>query len=209
MLKKISICAFVLLTGCSMLSPRTFDSVEYNYAVKSTVDSARLMLLCKEKENHNNEFFNFEKTLNLDTMYFFEYEKHKPANTELMVDAGVSRYLFDSIYTRPKYSEKYCEYKYAEIRIMARTAARDLGGGSSFDMCKTLPMLQDRQKQYALLLANKEITESEYNDLNKDMDLLTKTDLASCKYQKKQTFANNVQTIWSGLGIFQSVTPFL
>jgi len=174
---------FILLSGCSTLGPRSFNAVEYDYAVKTTVASTRAIHLCGDVYN-SAKFKQFVNDLNENSMTLFEYERHLDGNNYSLPAATQIRQLVIDFTVNPQYTKDYCVSKLSTIQSASRTLARALGKLNAFDMCDSDVAV--RFAKYEELYKQGKITQAEFQELANDIVKLKKVDSATCSFENKE-----------------------
>ena len=201
-MKFLLLSIVILLQGCAWMTPRAFDSTEYNYAIQTTVMATRAVHLCGNVE-HKQEFEDFMKVLNQESMFMIEYETHKDSNKNVIVGVTQTRQLVATMIVHNAYSTQYCFHKLSEVQASARTIARSLGGLEEFDICKS--NVWGRFEVYEASYKANKISKLEFDELVNDLVSLQKVDHSSCSMQQKNSLANAVQSVLTATGLAGTV----
>ena len=182
-MKALFIVGTILLSGCSVITPRSFNPVEYDYSVKTTVASTRAVHLCGNDE-YQLKFNSFVNELNEHSMSLLEYEKHIDGNQYSLVGATYVRQLVIDFTVRQNKSNAYCVHKLSSIQSASRTLSRALGGLNAYDICDS--DVRQRYAKYEESFKANKLTKSEFTELVNDLMYLQKVDKASCSFDNKE-----------------------
>lgn len=182
-MKYLFIVGALFLSGCAVITPRTFNPVEYDYSVKTTVSATRAVHLCGNAE-YQTKFASFVNDLNEHSMSLMEYEKHIDGNQYSLVGATYVRQLVIDFTVRQNKSNAYCVHKLSSIQSASRTLSRALGGLNAYDICDSDVM--QRYSKYEESFKAGKLSKDEFVELVNDLKYLKTVDRASCSFDNKE-----------------------
>lgn len=198
--KLFTLLIILILTGCStitgMFTARTYDPVEYNYAVMIATNATHAVHRCKVQ---GTDYHGYLQAMNHDTLILVEYVSNKKDAEQALPAARQIRSVTTSFMARPDRSVSYCLHKINSIQASARMFARGIATSTQFNPCDGNPgeRLIDFQKSYDA----KEITKEEFTDLVSDLQKLVTIDASSCTLANRAKMDKLVSDLQSLTGL--------
>ena len=197
MKSKIAILVATLLaTGCSMFTSRTYDPVEYNYAISIAVDATHAVNRCQTRKDGYNEYL---QKINSATFTLDEYVSNKNDSEQVLPAALQIREIAKDLLQNKTYSTRYCQHKLSNIQAAARMFARGVGSTDRFNVCSG--NIQNRFEAFEQSLARKEITKLEFVDLSGDLIRLETIDQSGCSLSQRADFEMAITGIKAALSL--------
>ena len=192
-MKLLSILFALFLFGCSSITTRDFDSIEYNYAVNISADATHAIHLCKIK---NSDYYGYLKQINHNSFVLEEYVANKADSDIALPAVNQLRDISLSFLIKSTMSDSYCISKLSNVQASARMYARSIGYASKFDPCKgdVESNFTIFKKQYD----SKEITQDEFKDLTGDLIKMNTIDQSGCTLETRNNlnkFLDNMKDI--------------
>ena len=196
----ITILMVALLTGCSMLKEKQFDSFEYNHSVNTTVSATQAISLCGNKER-TDEFNRLTGQLTTNILTLSEHMKHRESNEVDLSIINDIKILVVALNKKQDMSPRYCVHKLSEVQAATRTLSRALGRLNDMNICDS--SVSSRGTLYTTSRKNELITDEELTELTNDLTILKRIDDASCSVENKIKFDNifnGVKAVFGALG---------
>lgn len=190
-MKKILLASLMLLSGCSMFQARSYDPVEYNYAVVITINATHATHRCQNMLDPDYDLWLQE--INHESLTLVEYVSDKDDTEQVMPAAQQIRDMISIMLGHKKYSITYCQHKLSNIQSSARTFARATGGNSKYDMCQS-----DVQSRYGLFkdsFDHKLISKDEFAELSGDLLKLKTINTSGCTLEERAKMAEAIDVI--------------
>lgn len=170
-----------LLSGCAIFQARTYDPVEYNYAVMITTNATHATHRCISMADP--DYDKYLQLLNHDSLTLVEYVSDKADAAQVVPASQQIRDMTSTMLGHKIYSVAYCQHKLSNIQASARTFARAVSGNRDYDMCQS--DVQNRfdffKKSYDSTLISKE----EYEELIGDLLKLQTVDTSGCTLEER------------------------
>ena len=170
-----------LLVGCSAITARQFDPVEYNYAITIAANSTHAVHLCSTK---GPDYYNYLTLMNHDSFVLTEYVANKNDKMQALPAANQLRDITLSFLLHKSDSVDYCQLKLGNIQGSARMYARSVGYDYSYDPCSG-----DAATRLALFKSAhdaKKISDDDFKDLTTDILRLQTIDKSSCTLESSK-----------------------
>lgn len=184
MKKLLTLGAILALSACSTITDkftaRTYDPVEYNYAVMIATNATHAAHLCGQK---GVDYDGYLQAMNHDTLTLVEYVSNKEDTTQALPAAEQIRGVTMSFLARPVRSVSYCLHKVNNIQASARMYARAIATSTKFNPCEGNP--EDRLVDFKKSYDAKAISKEEFADLAGDLQKLTLIDASSCTLENR------------------------
>jgi len=181
----------MMLTGCS-ITPRVFDNVEYDYAVRMTIDSTRAIHRCDSPDR-----WQYIQALNTDSLILQEYVVRKDESDMVRRMALEVRKMTLEVLDRPLPSQQFCVLKLTNIQASSRILSKVLGNAQA-SMCDG--GLVSRLDQFTKAYKQGQIAEDEYKELVSDMESLRLINKLGCS-------ATELEQMHEDLELLEKVLP--
>jgi hypothetical protein len=179
---------------------RTYDPVEYNYAIQLTVNATHAVHRCNAMET--TEFDNYVQKLNSDSFTLVEYVSNKSNAGQILPEAKQLRMLVEEFTSKDAKSEMYCKHKLSNIQAGSRIFARvDNNNTGGFNYCQ-----DDLKNRYVLFEQsfNKQlISQTEFKELSDDLLKLKTVDTRGCVIQIRNKMQEDIKYIEKALSIIK------
>ena len=201
MKKLLILAAAIGLSACSTLTDkftaRTYDPVEYNYAVMIATNATHTAHLCGDGKS--TDYFAYLQDMNHDSFTLVEYVSNKSDTAQALPAAEQIRTITQEFLARPVRSVSYCLHKMNNIQASARMYARGIADSSKFNPCEGNP--EDRLVDFRKSYDAKAISKEEFADLAGDLVKLTKIDTSSCTLENRAKMDKLVSDLQSLSGL--------
>ena len=181
----------ILLSGCAMFQARSYDPVEYNYAVTITTNATHATHRCISMADP--DYDKYLQLINHDSLTLVEYVSDKADTTQVVPAAEQIRDMTSTLLGHKLYSVAYCQHKLSNIQASARTFARAVSGNSEYDMCQS-----DVQSRYDFFKKSYDstlISREEYAELVGDLLKLQTVDTSGCTLEERAKMQKALELI--------------
>ena len=200
-MKLLTLAIILALAGCSTITDkftaRTYDPVEYNYAVMIATNATHTAHLCGDGKS--TDYFGYLQAMNHDTFTLVEYVSNKEDTKQALPAAEQIRSITMSFLAKPVRSLSYCLHKVNNIQASARMYARGIATSTKFDPCEGNP--EDRLIDFKRSYDAKAISKEEFADLAGDLQKLTTIDTSSCTLENRAKMDKLVSDLQSLSGL--------
>lgn len=179
------IASVILLAGCSMFQARSYDPVEYNYAVVITTNATHATHRCTSMSDPDYNLWLQE--INHESLTLVEYVSDKDDTAQVVPAAQQIRDMTSTMLGHTAYSIGYCQHKLSNIQASARTFARAVGGNGKYDMCQS--DVQSRYKLFKKSFDSGRISNDEFKELSLDLLKLKTIDTSGCTLEERAQMA--------------------
>lgn len=201
MKKLLTLVAIFTLSACSTFTDkftaRTYDPVEYNYAIMIATSATHAAHLCGDGKSA--DYFSYLQAMNHDSLTLTEYVSNKADTTEALPAAKQIRTITQEFLAKPVRSVSYCLHKMNNIQASARMYARGIANSSKFNPCEGNP--EDRLVDFKKSYDAKAISKEEFADLAGDLQKLTTIDTSSCTLDNRAKMDRLVTDLQSLSGL--------
>lgn len=193
MKKLITITLALMVSACAMFHARTYDPVEYNYAVVITTNATHATHRCISMADPDYDMY--LQLLNHDSLTLVEYVSDKADAVQVVPAAQQIRDMTSTMLSHRMYSVAYCQHKLSNIQASARTFARAVSGNSDYDMCQS--DVQSRYELFAESYKVGRISKEEFGELVGDLLKLKTIDTNGCTLEERAKFEKALDVIQS------------
>jgi len=183
----------ILLSACSAFQARTYDPVEYNYAVMITSNTTHATHRCNDMSNP--EYNMWLQEINHDTLTLVEFVSDKSDTDQAVPSVIQIRDMTSTFLNRTNYSITYCQHKLSNIQSSARTFARAISGNEKYNMCQS--DVQSRYDLFAKSYNANLIRKDEFDELVGDLLKLKTIDTSGCTLEERAKMQHALEVIQS------------